>query len=163
MHLNRFLQVDVRLWTVAPFQTSRGVCEWFDRHKNALVNCPSFPTAAEHTSVLSVPTGKILLGWARTNVWAVPRKLIVSQHILIWTVLLLFGLGNSLLNFVQAYILYVYIYMYIHTNIRTYIHTNAYIHTHTHAGISYTRVVPKVMSNFFCTRTGNSRRRSVRW
>ena len=26
-----------------------------------------------------------------------------------------------------------------------------------------TRVVPKVMSNFFCMRTGNSRRRRVRW
>ena len=27
----------------------------------------------------------------------------------------------------------------------------------------FTRVVPKVMSNFFCIRTGNSRRRRVRW
>ena len=27
----------------------------------------------------------------------------------------------------------------------------------------FTRVVPKVMSNFFCMRTGNSRRRRVRW
>ena len=29
--------------------------------------------------------------------------------------------------------------------------------------LNYTRVVPKVMNNFFCMRTENSRRRRVRW
>ena len=43
-------------------------------------------------------------------------------------------------------------------------HDNKVWLNHTQTWVVYTRVVPKIMSNFFfCMRTGNSRRRRVRW
>jgi hypothetical protein len=152
---NRCSPMDVRSWTVAHFQKSRGVCEVVWQAQNALVNCLSFPTAVEHTSFLSVPTGTILVGWGRSNVWTVPRNLIISEHIVVWTVLLVLVGGThywilSQHTFCMCIYTYIYIHTYIiHTYIHAYVHTHKYIrtntyihtsiHTHTHAGISYTR------------------------
>jgi hypothetical protein len=74
--------------TVTHFQRSRGVCEWFDRHRTALVKCLNV------LGGLTVPTDKNVKDWGQANVGAVPRKINVCRHIWMWTLFVVLMSGT---------------------------------------------------------------------
>ena len=80
LHLNPCTHGHVWSWTVAPFQRSRGSCEWFDRHQNCAGEVSlHFKLKLNTLGVLVSPRIKVY-----RRKWGMYLEK-VCRHIMIWT------------------------------------------------------------------------------
>ena len=89
-HLNQCTHGHVWSCTVALLQKAGGGGEWFDTHEKCVGEVSlHFQLELNTLEVLNVVRDKNTKHWGQANVVAVPRKLLVRWHVLMWTLIVL--------------------------------------------------------------------------
>jgi len=87
LHLNQYRYGHIRPRTVAPFQTFRIFCEWFQKHQRLLGKIPFiFKRSRTRREVLKWPTDESCKQWGRENLGNVPRNVLGSCDRASWNV-----------------------------------------------------------------------------